>query len=75
MGLLGVYRCQVANFAQSAKSIYDLSARRPQERCPRANSGISRSSGQLPSSAAVEWEYVHQVALNTLIDQVPTHLY
>ena len=74
MGLLGVYRRHIPNFAQTAKPIYDLLTRSSpiQEGRTVTSCNISKSSGQLPSSASVNWEPKHQTALNTLIDQVTT---
>ena len=74
IGLLGVYRRHIPNFAQTAKPIYDLLTRSSSIHEGRTvtSRNISKSSGQLPSSASVNWEPKHQTALNTLIDQVTT---
>ena len=74
MGLLGVYRRHIPNFAQTAKPIYDLlTCSSPiHEGRTVTSRNISKSSGQLPSSASVNWEPKHQTTLNTLIDQVTT---
>ena len=74
MGLLGVYRRHILNFAQTAKPIYDLLTRSSpiHEGRTVTSRNISKSSGHLPSSASVNWEPKHQTALNTLIDQGTT---
>ena len=74
MGLLGVNRRHIPNFAQTAKPIYELLTRSSpiHERRTVTYRNISKSSGQLPSSASVNWEPKHETALNTLIDQVTT---
>ena len=74
MGLLGLYRRHIPNFAQTGKPIYDLLTRSSpiHEGRTVTSHNISKSSGQLPSSASENWEPKHQTALNTLIDQATT---
>ena len=72
MGLLGVYRRHIKNFAQIAKPFYDLLN---QDLLGKKNATSTRQSpglrsGQLPSSSPVEWEPRHQSALATLIDKI-----
>ena len=72
MGLLGVYRRHIKNFAQTEKPIYDLLNHGLPEKkstsSTRQNPGLR--GGQLPSSSPVEWEPRHQSALDVLIDKI-----
>ena len=72
MGLLGVYRRHIKNFAQTAKPIYDLLN---QDLSEKKNTSSTKKnprlrSAQLPSSSPVEWEPRHQSALDVLIDKI-----
>ena len=71
VGLLGVYRRHIKNFAKIAKPTYDLLNHGPLQKAvatktPKKTS--SKSHGQLPSKTPVKWETKHQSALNRLID-------
>ena len=71
MGLLGVYRRQIRNFAQTAKPIYDLlNHGQLKEKKTTTRQKPKQRGGQLPSSTPVEWEPKHQSALGILIDQI-----
>ena len=72
MGLLGVYRRHIKNFAQTAKPIYDLlNHDLPKEKNTNPTRQNPRlRSGQLPSSLPVEWGPSHQSALDVLIDKI-----
>ena len=67
MGLLGVYRRHVPQFAQTAKPIYDLL--NTQKVC-KENSGRTGQGNAkiLSSKSPVQWTEKHQQALTTLID-------
>ena len=72
MGLLGVYRRHIKNFAQIAKPVYDLLNHdllgKKNATSTRQSPGLR--SGQLPSSSPVKWEPRHQSALATLIGKI-----
>ena len=72
MGLLGVYRRHIKNFAQTAKPIYDLlNHNLPNEKNTNPTRQNPRlRSGQLPSSSPVDWGPSHQSALDVLIDKI-----
>ena len=72
MGLLGVYRRHIKNFAQTAKPIYDLLSLdlRKKRNVTSTTHTPKGNSGQVPSSAPVEWETQHQSALEVLIDHI-----
>ena len=72
IGLLGVYRRHIKNFAQTAKPIYDLLSLYLRRRgmSPPLNILPKGNSGQVPSSSLVEWETQHQSALEVLIDHI-----
>ena len=71
-GLPGVYRRHIKNFAQTAKTIYDLLNNDLSEK--KNTSSTTQNprlcSGQLPSSSPVEWEHRHQSALDVLVDKI-----
>ena len=71
VGLLGVYRRHIKNFAQIAKPIYDLlnhgtPPKKSNSKTQRKTS--SKSKGQLPSRTPVIWKAKHQSAPETLND-------
>ena len=72
MGLLGVYRRHVKNFAQIARPIYDLLNHdlpgKKNASSTRQNTRLR--SGQLPPSSPVDWGPQHQSALDALVDKV-----
>ena len=72
MGLLGVYRRHIKNFAQTAKLIYDLLSLdlRKKRNVTSTKHTPKGNSGQVPSSSPVEWETRHQSALEVLIDHI-----
>ena len=72
IGLLGVYRRHIKNFAQTAKPIYDLLRfdLRKKKNVTSTKHSPRGNSGQVPSSSPVEWEAQHQSALEVLIDHI-----
>ena len=72
LGLVGVYRRHIKNFAQTAKPIYDLLNQDVSKKKSTTSTRHShkRCSGQLPSSSPVEWETRHQSALEVLLDKI-----
>ena len=76
MGLLGVYRRHVKNFAQIARPIYDLLNHdlpgKKNASSTRQNTRLC--SGQLPPSSPVDWGPQHQSALDALVDKVTSPL-
>ena len=72
MGLLGVYRRHVKNFAQIARPIYDLLNHdlpgKKNASSTRQNTRLR--SGQLPTSSPVDWGPQHQSAPDALVDKV-----
>ena len=72
MGLLGVYRRNIKNFAQTAKHIYDLLSLelRKKKNVTSTKHSSRGNSGQVSSSSPVEWETQHQSALEVLIDHI-----
>ena len=76
MGLLGVYRRHVKNFAQIARPIYDLLNHdlpgKKNASSTRQNTRLR--SGQLPPSSPVDWGHQHQSALDALVDKVTSPL-
>ena len=72
MGLLGVYRRNIKNFAQTAKHIYDLLSLdlRKKKNVTSTKHSPRGNSGQVSSSSPVEWETQHQSALEVLIDHI-----
>jgi len=72
MGLLGVYRRHIKNFAQTAKPIYDLlSLDLRKKRNVTSNKHTPKgNSGQVPSLSPKEWETRHQSALEVLKDHI-----
>ena len=72
MGLLGVYRRHIKNFAQTAKPVYDLLNHDPSEKKSSTSTRQKPKlrSGQLPSSSPVVWEQKHQSALDALVDMI-----
>ena len=72
MGLLGVYRRHIKNFAQTAKPIYDLLSLdlRKKKNVTSTKHSPRGNSGQVSSSSPVEWETQHQSALEVLIDHI-----
>lgn len=72
MGLLGVYRRQIKNFAQKAKPIYDLLKERDSQVDPegsRTHKPVPKK-GQPSSRTPVQWTLEHQIVLENLIDQI-----
>ena len=66
VGLLGVYRRHIKDFARIAKPIYELLDGKHQKvRPPPTN-------GQLPSKYPVKWTTEHETAMNKLIECVPS---
>ena len=68
MGLLGVYRRHIKNFAQTAKPIYDLLSLdlRKKRYATSIRHSPRGNSAQVPSSSPVQWETQHQSALEVM---------
>ncbi|KAK3745483.1 hypothetical protein QZH41_007548 [Actinostola sp. cb2023] len=70
MGLLGVYRRHIPNFAQTAKSIYDLLNVPKKPKGEETAQPSKRGNGQLPSKSPIEWTSEHRKALESLLSSI-----
>jgi transposase InsO family protein len=78
LGFLGHFRRFIRDFAQKASPLFRLLEKPPASalssakvRYKKRNGYVtSKASGQMPSSARIDWHDEHQMALNLLLDAV-----